>query len=249
MDLVKHQRRSRLELKPRHHVDNLHALYRESEDPVERSRWHTIWLLATGHSIPQVAQTLGYATRWVPTPSTATTKASPWLTSGTKTQASPPCSLQSFKRPSVRLYDNPIPGMACGPSATPPSGFGRPVDPRRAWSWMKRLGFAPLRPRRRERNLEEGEAFKKLFFIVLSLSALRRSNLLKHLFPWLVLELWVGLKPVCRGCGRPGERRTWPGCGRGTGGSSTGSARDLRVRFRGSEYEGERVLAAAHGER
>jgi hypothetical protein len=82
MDLAKHQRRPRLELKLRHHPDNLHALYRESEDPVERSRWHAIWLLfgapapqmnrfgapapqmnrATGHSIPKVAQTLGYST-------------------------------------------------------------------------------------------------------------------------------------------------------------------------------------------
>jgi hypothetical protein len=65
MDLAKHQRRPRLELKLRHHPDNLHALYRESEDPVERSHWHAIWLLATGHSIPEVAQTLGYSTRWV----------------------------------------------------------------------------------------------------------------------------------------------------------------------------------------
>jgi hypothetical protein len=75
MDPAKHQRRPRLELKLRHHPDNLHALYRESEDPVERSRWHAIWLLfgapapqmnrATGHSIPEVAQTLGYSTRWV----------------------------------------------------------------------------------------------------------------------------------------------------------------------------------------
>jgi len=41
--------------------------------------------------------------------------------------------------------------------------LGRPVDPRRAWNWMKRLGFAPLRPRprHRDRDWEEGEAFKK----------------------------------------------------------------------------------------
>jgi hypothetical protein len=45
MDLAKHQRRPRLELKLWHHPDNLHALYRESEDPMERSRWHAIWLL------------------------------------------------------------------------------------------------------------------------------------------------------------------------------------------------------------
>ncbi len=38
--------------------------------------------------------------------------------------------------------------------------LGRPVDPRRAWNWMKRLGFAPLRPRRRHRD-RDWEAFKK----------------------------------------------------------------------------------------
>jgi len=75
VNLAKHQRRPRLELKPRHHPGNPCALYRESEDPVERSRWHAIWLRfgapapqmnrATGHSIPKVAQTLGYSTRWV----------------------------------------------------------------------------------------------------------------------------------------------------------------------------------------
>ncbi|PZA05988.1 hypothetical protein EWH23_12330 [Meiothermus sp. PNK-Is4] len=30
---------------PRHHPDNLHALYRESEDPLERARWHAKTLL------------------------------------------------------------------------------------------------------------------------------------------------------------------------------------------------------------
>jgi len=72
MDLAEHRRRPRLELKLRHHPDNLHALYRESGNPVERSRWHAVWLRfgapapqmnrATGHSIPEVAQTLGYST-------------------------------------------------------------------------------------------------------------------------------------------------------------------------------------------
>ncbi|WP_369073365.1 winged helix-turn-helix domain-containing protein [Streptococcus pneumoniae] len=40
---------------------------------------------------------------------------------------------------------------------------GPPRGPKAAWSWMKRLGFAPLRPRprHRERDLAEGEAFKK----------------------------------------------------------------------------------------
>lgn len=65
MHLAKHRRRPRLELKLWHSPDDLHALYRQSQDPVERSRWHALWLRATGAPIPQVAQTLGYSTRWV----------------------------------------------------------------------------------------------------------------------------------------------------------------------------------------
>ena len=61
MQLTKHQRRPRLELQLRHHPDNLQALYRESQDPIERA----LWLLAKGQSIPQVASNLGYSERWV----------------------------------------------------------------------------------------------------------------------------------------------------------------------------------------
>jgi len=63
MQLAKHQRRPRLELKNPPHPDHLHALYRNAQDPVERARWHALWLLATGHPLPEVAKTLGYSQR------------------------------------------------------------------------------------------------------------------------------------------------------------------------------------------
>ena len=46
---------------------------------------------------------------------------------------------------------------------TPPGGLASGWDVRRAWSWMRRLGFAPLRPRPRHRQAdpEAQEAFKK----------------------------------------------------------------------------------------
>jgi hypothetical protein len=115
MDLTKHQRRPRLELKLRHHPDNLHALYRESEDPVERSRWHAIWLLATGHSIPEVAQTLGYSTRWVRDTLHRYNKGKPMADARHQNPGQPPCSPQSCKRPSGRPSSNPIPGTGYGP--------------------------------------------------------------------------------------------------------------------------------------
>ena len=75
--------------------------------------------------------------------------------------------------------------------------LGRPVDPRRAWSWMRRLGFAPLRPRPRHRQAdpEAQEAFKK---------TLPDGFLVEAALP---LEVWafaahrLGLKPI--------RRRVW----------------------------------------
>jgi hypothetical protein len=119
--------------------------------------------------------------------------------------------------------------------------LGRPVDPRRAWNWMKRLSFAPSAPVPGTgiEILRRGRPSKKLLFTVL---------LLKYLFPWLLLEVWafderrLGLKPV--------YRRVWAPPGEdapGLGAAAVPVA--VRVRLRAPEYGGERVLAAAHGER
>ena len=91
--------------------------------------------------------------------------------------------------------------MGFGTYATPPSGLASGWDVRRAWSWMRRLGFAPLRPRPRHRQAdpEAQEAFKK--------NSSCMVFWLKPRFPWLQLEVWafaahrLGLKPI--------RRRVW----------------------------------------
>jgi len=74
MPQAKRRRRSRLILKPHLHPDNLHALYRvasptgehwEATDPVERARWHALWLLSQGRHPAEVAEILDYTDRWV----------------------------------------------------------------------------------------------------------------------------------------------------------------------------------------
>ncbi|WP_172960485.1 winged helix-turn-helix domain-containing protein, partial [Thermus scotoductus] len=150
-----------------HHPDNLHALYRESQDPIERSRWHALWLLATGHPIPKVAQTLGYSTRWVRDTLHRYNQGKPMADLRHQNPGQPPLlppELQEAFRQAL-LQPHPRDGIWTIRNAAEwlSERLGRPVDPRRAWSWMKRLGFAPLRPRprHRERDLAEGEAFKK----------------------------------------------------------------------------------------
>ncbi len=52
-------------LAPHLSVKELHRRYREAEDPVARSQWQMLWLLAQGTPTAQVATTTGYTVRWV----------------------------------------------------------------------------------------------------------------------------------------------------------------------------------------
>ncbi len=45
--------------------EELAARYRAARDPVERSRWQMVWLLASGRALREVAEVTGYSTRWV----------------------------------------------------------------------------------------------------------------------------------------------------------------------------------------
>ena len=130
MQRTKHQRRPRLELQLRHHPDNLQALYRESQDPIERARWQALWLLAKGQSIPQVASNLGYSERWVRSLIHRYNQGLPM-----KNLLSPELQEAFYQ---VLLQPHPRDGLW-----TPPGGLASGWDPRRAWSWMRRLGFAP----------------------------------------------------------------------------------------------------------
>ncbi len=45
----------------------LHRRYRACTDPVERSRWHIVWLKSCHRTTPQIAEATGYASGWVRT--------------------------------------------------------------------------------------------------------------------------------------------------------------------------------------
>jgi transposase len=45
--------------------DQLEQRYRQAADPVARSQWQIIWLLAQGQSTEQVVQNTGYSKNWI----------------------------------------------------------------------------------------------------------------------------------------------------------------------------------------
>lgn len=55
----------RLTLQSHLNLEELGAYYRKAKDPVERSHWQIIWLLAQGKPTQEVAATMGYSPEWI----------------------------------------------------------------------------------------------------------------------------------------------------------------------------------------
>ncbi len=54
-----------IHLEPHLTGDELHERYRRADDPVERSHWHFLWLLASGMTATAVAAVTGYSAYWI----------------------------------------------------------------------------------------------------------------------------------------------------------------------------------------
>src|SRR5260370_17027842 len=54
-----------ISLEPERDVEELEGSYRSTKDPVERSRWAFLWLLARGLTAKLVASITGYSAYWI----------------------------------------------------------------------------------------------------------------------------------------------------------------------------------------
>ena len=52
-------------LAPHLELDQLEQRYRQASDPVARSQWQILWLLAQGQATKQVVQSTGYSENWI----------------------------------------------------------------------------------------------------------------------------------------------------------------------------------------
>jgi transposase len=55
----------RISLEPHLTIEELEGRYRSTTDPVERSRWYFLWLLARGLAAKLVASITGYSAYWI----------------------------------------------------------------------------------------------------------------------------------------------------------------------------------------
>lgn len=137
-------------------VAELERRYRGAHDPVARSHYQIIWLLAQGTTTAAVARATGYSLNWVRELARRYRAEGP-AGLGDRRHANPGAAplLSPAQQEELRT-------ALAGP---PPDGglwtcrtvaawigavLGRPVAEARGWEYLRRLGFSPQRPRPRE---------------------------------------------------------------------------------------------------
>jgi transposase len=150
-------------------VDELHARYRAASEPVARSHWQIIWLLAQHTSTAEVAIATGYSIPWIRSLARRYNRDGP-SSLGDQRQHNPgnaPLLSAELRAQLATLLDGPAPdgGVWSGPkvAAWMSEQLGRPVHPQRGWEMLRGLGLSlgRGRPRHSEADAEAQAAFKK----------------------------------------------------------------------------------------
>jgi transposase len=150
-------------------VDELERRYRRADDPVARSHFQIVWLLAGGMPTAEVARATGYSVTWI------REIAGRYRTGGAdalgdRRRANPGAPPLLAAEQQARLREalgGPAPdgGLWTGRKVAAWMGeeLGRPVGEQRGWEWLRRLGFTPQRPRPRETGADPDAqaAFKR----------------------------------------------------------------------------------------
>lgn len=150
-------------------VDELERRYRRARDPVARSHWQIVWLLALGARTAEVARVTGYSVNWVREVAKRYRAGGPEAL-GDRRHANPgaPPLLPPARQAELRgalAGSAPDGGLWTGRkvAAWIAARIGRPVSEQRGWEYLVKLGFSPQRPRPKETRADAGAqaAFKK----------------------------------------------------------------------------------------
>ncbi len=159
----------RIEVKTEMTVEKLHERYRQSNDAVERTHWHMLWLLKEGKSPREVAELLGYTARWI------RTIIQRWNAEGDagiqdhrhEIEGSQPLLSAELQAELAEALQRPPAdgGLWNGPKVASwmQERLGRPVDPRRGWDYLQRVGYSSHVPRPQHAKADEAmqQEFKK----------------------------------------------------------------------------------------
>lgn len=135
--------------------DDLAARDRHARNPVERSHWPIVWLVASGHPWPAVARLTGYSEDWVRTIVHRYNAGGPAAIADRRQPSAghPPLLSPALRADRQAALAEPPPdgGLGTGPKVASwmTDHLDRPVGPQRGWAALRALGFTPQRPRPR----------------------------------------------------------------------------------------------------
>jgi transposase len=143
--------------------------YRAARDPVERTHYQIVWLLAQGRATREVMVATGYSRRWVQEVARRYNRAGP-AGLGDRRRANPggEALLDAAGCEALRAAlggGAPDGGVWSGPKVARWMGerLGRRVHARRGWDYLRRLRYSPHMPRpaHAEADPEEQARFPK----------------------------------------------------------------------------------------
>jgi transposase len=159
----------RLQINDRLSVEELDQRYRAANDPVARSQWQMVWLLAQGHRSEEVAAVTGYSLEWIRVIARRyNAQGAAGIGDQRHHNRGKPASLNV--RQQTELQQELTAAMKRGDrwdsqrvAAWMSERLGRTVYPQRGWEMLRKLGYTSKtpRPRHQQADEEEQRLFKK----------------------------------------------------------------------------------------
>jgi len=158
-----------LNIPPHLSLAELAQRYRRAHDPVARSQWQIVWLLAGGASTTAVARSTSSSVNWI-REIARRYREDGAAGIGDRRHGNPgaaPLRDAAHQEQLRQALAGPAPDgglWTCRHvAAWIGAVIGHAVDPARGWEWMRRLGFTPRRPRPRETRADPAaqDAFKQ----------------------------------------------------------------------------------------
>lgn len=147
-------------LAPHLSSDSLRTRYLAAVDPVERTRFHALWLLSQGRKGGEVADLVGRRLKWVYSLVTLYNRSGADALGDRRRHNVGRAPLLSADQD--QALEAALSGPA--PEGTPWSGpkvarwmsalLGKPVHLQRGWEYLRRHGYTPQRPRPRHREAD-----------------------------------------------------------------------------------------------
>jgi transposase len=192
----------RIHLHPYLTEHDLHERYRQTHDPVERSRWQFLWLLARGLTATAIARVTGYSAYWIGQIAGRYNAAGPDgvcdLRRRTQARHALLSTEQQVALRAALAAPHPAGDHWCGRTVATwlSAQLGRRVSRQAAWRALRRLGARFLKPR--PRHVQADPVAQASFKA--HLRPLLRE--VATAFPHATVELWavdehrIGLKPI-----------------------------------------------------